>query len=521
MEKRFLLFIFYFLLFTSYGQISLDNNYFPLAGSEYNRFICVGGSAGNPGAGQQYDFSNAMVWANDTLRYINPSATGFYSFHPGSSVATVQFGDISVIWYYSADSNAFWVSGGTLIGDFGQGMTAVHANHPPPYVDTLISSEYVYGHTETEISAIRFQNLSPGVDYQTISGKYIVADGWGSLYAPLDTFPDVLRVKYIEFKFDTIFANNVPVDANTDTLYYYKYFAQGKRHPVAIVYTDTFDQVKWMEIIHFSDTLSGCTDTAAENYNPLANQENGSCLYCNQVNYTVSADTAICAGDSVILTVSGGTNYLWSTGDSVSSITVSPDSSEIFSVYISNQSYCWEMAAVGIGVSENVEAGCWADLSNPSDGDTILFVNTSSNANSWFWDFGDSTTSTEKNPRHLFTSEGVMTVMLIASNECSSDTFYMTVNIVGEREPEITDYRIQVFPNPGDGLFSISIDRMHLITGKGKMQISIYNILGENIYRAEVKKTESKIDLSGNPDGIYFIQLRTGNNLINKKIIKQ
>lgn len=523
MKKRNLLLTFYFLLLFSFPpfwgtkggcQISLDNSYFPLAGSEYNRFICIGGTAGNPGGSQQYDFSNVMVWANDTLRYVSPATTGFASFHPGSGVAVVQPGEVSVIWYYTADSNAYWTSGGTLIGDFGQGMTVVHANHPAPYVDTLISNEYTYGHTETEISGIRFQNLSPGVDYQTISGKYIVADGWGTLYAPLDTFTDVLRVKYIEFKYDTVFANNVPVEAKTDTLYYYKYFAQGIRHPVVIAYTDTFGQVKWVEIIHLPDTIFGCTDIAAENYNPLASGDNGSCLYCSQVNYTISPDTNVCPGDSIILSATGATSFLWSTGDTVPSITVFPDSSKTYSVYLSNQSYCWEMASVNIDVSGEAEAGFWADLTNPSDGDTILFVNTSVNASAYSWDFGDSTGSTEKNPRHLFNSEGAKTVVLITYNECSSDTFYMTITINGEKElPTLSSFT--VYPIPNDGKFTIRASGIP----NPEPGIKIYNILGETIFQSTIINQQSTIDISGKPKGIYIVQLQSEEKIYNQKII--
>ena len=347
-------------------------------------------------------------------------------------------------------------------------------------------------------------------------------DGWGTLFAPLDTFPDVLRIKYIEFKFDTVFAfdsassNYVAVDANTDTMYYYKYFAQGKRHPVVIAYTDTFDNVQWMEIIHFPDTLFGCTDTSAENFNPLSNQDNGTCLYCNSINYSISPDTNICTGDSITLTAAGATNYMWSTGDSVSSISVSPDSSQTFSVFLSNQSYCWEAATVDIFVSQNAQAGCWADLTNPSDGDTILFVNTSTNAVSYYWDFGDSTMSAEKNPRHLFTSEGNKTVMLVAFNSCSSDTFYLTITITGENEISIQNSEFTIFPNPNSGKFTISFPFSDF---KLSSSIKIYNILGGQIFQSSIKRQQVSFDLSDKPKGIYFMNIQLNENIYSQKII--
>lgn len=44
------------------------------------------------------------------------------------------------------------------------------------------------------------------------------------------------------------------------------------------------------------------------------------------------------------------------------------------------------------------------------------FVNTTTNGNSFVWDFGDGTTSTQPNPSHVYTAEGVYTVKLIVAN---------------------------------------------------------------------------------------------------------
>lgn len=42
--------------------------------------------------------------------------------------------------------------------------------------------------------------------------------------------------------------------------------------------------------------------------------------------------------------------------------------------------------------------------------------------NSWFWDFGDGETSTDKNPQHIYTDDGWHTVSLTVSNMYGSDT---------------------------------------------------------------------------------------------------
>ncbi|MEK7226912.1 MAG: PKD domain-containing protein, partial [Bacteroidota bacterium] len=272
---------------------------------------------------------------------------------------------------------------------------------------------------------------------------------------------------------------------------------------------------------------SGCTDTAAENYNPIANQDDGTCIYCSQIIYTITPDASVCSGDPVALTASGATNYLWSTSDTISSVTVTPDTSQTYSVYLNNQLYCWEIATVDIYVSYDAQAGFWPDMSNQNDGDTILFVNTSTNAANYFWDFGDSATSTEKNPRHLYTGEGTKTVMLIASNPCSADTFYMTLTIVGQNEHEISDFKFQVYPNPSDGIYNLQLENYYLKNNNS--ELCIYNVLGEKVAPSNSPPVGGgglnsrqgwAIDISNQPQGIYIVQLIIGDAFYRQRIVK-
>lgn len=64
------------------------------------------------------------------------------------------------------------------------------------------------------------------------------------------------------------------------------------------------------------------------------------------------------------------------------------------------------------------------------NGLTTVFANTSSNATSYNWDFGDNTSSTEIDPTHTYATDGTYTVTLTATNDCSSVTTTQTVVIV-------------------------------------------------------------------------------------------
>jgi len=85
---------------------------------------------------------------------------------------------------------------------------------------------------------------------------------------------------------------------------------------------------------------------------------NGICADTANVQITVgspvtamaSNDTTICGGQSILLTASGGTNYLWSNGATTDSITVSPSSSSSFSVTVSSGS-CFDTATVNVTVN--------------------------------------------------------------------------------------------------------------------------------------------------------------------------
>jgi len=88
------------------------------------------------------------------------------------------------------------------------------------------------------------------------------------------------------------------------------------------------------------------------------------------------------------------------------------------------------MYAIGVGdpyqpgVSANFSASITQNCLAPL---TVQFSNLSNNASSYYWDFGDGSTSTVQNPSHTYNSYGNYTVTLIADgNSCGIDTLTMT-----------------------------------------------------------------------------------------------
>ena len=68
----------------------------------------------------------------------------------------------------------------------------------------------------------------------------------------------------------------------------------------------------------------------------------------------------------------------------------------------------------------------------------VLFNDSSENAVSFNWDFGDGTYSTEKDPTHTYSTAGIYTVNLTISNENGTASKLVTINVLPTNETQIT-----------------------------------------------------------------------------------
>ncbi len=75
-----------------------------------------------------------------------------------------------------------------------------------------------------------------------------------------------------------------------------------------------------------------------------------------------------------------------------------------------------------------------------------------------------------------------------------------------------TDFKI--YPNPSNGTFTID-------TKENDYKLFITDILGAIVYQSEIKNVKSEIDLSKQPNGIYFINIKTEKGTSVQKLIIQ
>ncbi len=133
-------------------------------------------------------------------------------------------------------------------------------------------------------------------------------------------------------------------------------------------------------------------------------------------------DVVLNEGESTLLTATGGDSYLWSTGATTSSITVSPDSDTTYTVTVTlNGCESTDQVTVFINASVNADAG--EDVIICLGSSTIL---TATGGSSYQWNTGETTQSIEVSPE--MTTTYSVEVFNAAENNSDIDEVEVVVN---------------------------------------------------------------------------------------------
>lgn len=137
-------------------------------------------------------------------------------------------------------------------------------------------------------------------------------------------------------------------------------------------------------------------------------------------------DSTICPGTTLNLNASGNGLFVWSTGDTASTINISLPGN----YYLLTINSCGTDTSYFTLQIDTVNASFTADPVSGSLPLTVNFTNTSTFATTYLWNFGDGNTSTEINPIHDFNTPGVFNTLLIAYNDAGcSDTAVIQITV--------------------------------------------------------------------------------------------
>lgn len=94
----------------------------------------------------------------------------------------------------------------------------------------------------------------------------------------------------------------------------------------------------------------------------------------------------------------------------------------------------------------------------------------------------------------------------------------ITVEAVTGVEQNDLDAVISVYPNPSNGQVQVDASQLDLSENN---TLAVYSSQGEKISEIIITTSQSTIDLSNQPKGIYFIRISTKNGIVSKQVTIQ
>ena len=227
---------------------------------------------------------------------------------------------------------------------------------------------------------------------------------------------------------------------------------------------------------------------------------------------TVAGNTVLCAGNVANLTVSGAINYLWDNGATTSTSSISPSVSTIYTVTGFDANNCMNTKTVSIVVNPVPVIAYATSNMLLCEGETATI--TVSGAHSFVWNTGDigATFSIQPSATTVYTVTGTdlngcVTKISITQSVSACTAIQKTNN--GKAN-------VVAFPNPGKGVFEIRVNGF-----SEAVDYTVMNINGQMVKLGKLTSEVNPLDLSDLANGFYYLQVKSKNDSVTFKLIKE
>ncbi len=150
----------------------------------------------------------------------------------------------------------------------------------------------------------------------------------------------------------------------------------------------------------------------------------------------------------------------------------------------------------------------------------VQFNSLSTNANNYYWNFGDGNISTLQNPMHNYATSGFFTIKHKVTNACGVDSVSKQIQITSIYENSVNT-QINIYPNPANDY--LYVDIININNSKNICNYSIYDITGRKINQDNIilntNRTKTIIDISNLSIGLYILKIHSEEFTINSKFL--
>jgi PKD repeat protein len=134
---------------------------------------------------------------------------------------------------------------------------------------------------------------------------------------------------------------------------------------------------------------------------------------------------------------------------------------------------------------------------------------------SYIWDFGDGTFSTERFPTHQYAATSTFNVCLTVTNACGTDIHCETLDINALSTSTLHDVAsaLSIFPNPTSNGFHIRLER-------GMLQsVRLTDALGRTVKEIAASGNASFIGTDGLSAGLYIATVVTQDGSVARRVV--
>lgn len=470
------------------------------------------------GADHNWNFANLNASSQTVTGFQNPNDAGyklswclshFYilncnsQFNNNFKLATVltegfelmDFGIDNIVEHTNVNASG--------VSNKMRGMTAIVSGIPIPVAVDYDDPDEIYqfpmnyndSYSTTGHFSLDLTDFGMPLAYSLETARTTNVNGWGSLTTPGGTFLQVLKLKQVTQKTETIVFQGITIPIPT-TGVSYQWFSRD--YGIPVLQADGFEifNVFVPLSVSYIDEQQCLVAEANFNYLPIADFDpeagSGTVTFVNlSSNYdslvwdfgdgntstqAITSHAYSCPGTyTVSLTVSNGVCATPSTDTHAMEVVVT-DTQNAFTTEVTFDGSAFGAVRDLVGTTYQ-----WVDCNNsnaPIDGATEQFFTP--------------------------TASGSY-ACLMTSGGCESMSACMEYELLGNAG--FGSSAIRLYPNPTTGALQL------LAAGMAVQQVEIFNALG--------MKVSDKLDLSGQASGFYMVKIKTADGTLVRKVVKQ